>query len=101
MKKLEPKKICTCEDNEPCTCNKKSIEIKEKSLEEKNIVERHTMSDGKFNLGNCLAEIEAINKHNIEKIVALEEAMQFFSEWYNRTQRVDILVPNNKIILSK
>lgn len=78
------------------------MEESNKSLEEKNIVERHTTEAG-FNLANYLFEQEAINKHNIEKIEALEQAMQFFVDWYNRTQRVDILVPEGfdkpKIIL--
>ncbi len=104
-------KICgTCNnDTKLCTCSKeieskdKPLEANEKPLEEKNIVERHTNKDGQFNLGNCLAEQEAINKHLIEKVEALEQAMQFFVDWYNRTQRVDILVPDHikdsKIIL--
>ena len=86
---MEKEKCEKCKDGE-CTCNT----VADKPLEEKNIVERHTMSDGKFNLGNALVEQEHIIKHLLDRIVGLEEAMQFFSEWYNRTQRVDILVPD-------
>ena len=95
---MEKGKCDKCKDGE-CTCNT----VADKPLEEKTIVERHTMSDGRFNLAGCLMEQEAINKDLIIKVAALEEAMQFFSEWYNKTQRVEILVPENfdkpKIIL--
>ena len=101
---MENKEQCPkCEGTE-CTCNK-SIEPKvEKPFEEKNIVERHLAEDGKtLKIVNLLLEQEAINKDLILRVAGLEEAMQFFSEWYNKTQRVDILVPENfdkpKIIL--
>jgi hypothetical protein len=62
------------------------------------IVQRNT-KDGKFNLANALVDID-------NRLKGLEEAMAFFSSWYNETQRVNILVPehlandnNNKLIL--
>lgn len=53
----------------------------------KDIIQKHT-HEGKFNLANALLEFE-------ERINGLEEAMIFFSNWYNKTQTVDILVPDN------
>lgn len=61
---------------------------------EKNIITMFTV-DGKFNYGNALLYLENITKYQKERIEALEEAMQFFSEWYNTTQRVNILVPEH------
>jgi len=66
-----------------------------KPLEEKNIIEKFTNDKGQFKIGSALLYQEAIIKKQEERIAGLEEAMQFFSEWYNRTQRVDILVPEN------
>lgn len=52
----------------------------------KDIIQKHT-HEGKFNLANAIVEIE-------ERMNALEEAMSFFSNWYNKTQRIEILVPD-------
>lgn len=65
-----------------------------KPLEDKNIIEKYTI-DGQFKYGLALLELERINKDQEKRILGLEEAMQFFSEWYNKTQRVDILVPEH------
>lgn len=65
-----------------------------KPLELKNIIERFTI-ESKFNIGSALLYMESENKKLISKVEALEEAMQFFSEWYNKTQRVNIILPNN------
>lgn len=65
-----------------------------KSLEDKNIIERHTR-DGKFNLSSALLEQDT-------KIKALQEAMVFMAKWYdevNSKPKQDILVPETKIIL--
>lgn len=74
-------------------------------MENKNIIERHTTEKG-FNLANALLEQENIIKAQMDKILALEEAIAFFANWYNRTQESNILVPehlakenNNKLIL--
>lgn len=53
----------------------------------KDIVQRHTIN-GKFNLANAMIEIE-------DRLIGLEEAMAFFSNWYNSTQRVNILVSDD------
>lgn len=53
----------------------------------KNIVQRH-IHEGKLNLANALIELDS-------RIAALEEAMSFFSNWYNKTQRTEILIPEN------
>lgn len=66
----------------------------DKSLEEKNIIEKFTI-DGNFKIGSALLELERVNKELRSRIEGLEEAMQFFSEWYNKTQRVNILVPEH------
>lgn len=67
--------------------------MEDKPLEEKNIIEKYT-KDGQVKVGLCLLELEKINKDQELRITALEEAMAFFSKWYNDTQRVDILVPD-------
>lgn len=66
------------------------------STEEKkpNILEMFKRED-KFDIGNALLYLENITKHQAEKIAALEEAMMFFSEWYNKTQRVNIELPDH------
>jgi len=61
----------------------------------KNIIQRHTNDEGKFNLSTALLEQEAMIKSLSERVSACEEALTFFSEWYNKTQRVDILVPEH------
>lgn len=61
----------------------------------KNIIQRHTNDEGKFNFATALLEQEAMIKTLSQRINACEEALMFFSEWYNRTQRVDILVPES------
>jgi hypothetical protein len=65
-----------------------------KYLSEKNIIEKHT-TNGQFKLSLALLELERINKEQEIRIQALEEAMMFFSNWYNTTQRPNILVPDN------
>jgi len=66
-----------------------------KPLEEKTIIEKYTDSEGKFKMGYAILDLDKTNKNQEERIRGLEEAMQFFSEWYNKTQRVDILVPEH------
>jgi hypothetical protein len=61
----------------------------------KNIIQRHTNAEGKFNLSTALLEQEAMIKDMALRLAGCEEALAFFSEWYNRTQRVDILVPEH------
>ena len=51
--------------------------------------------EGKFDIGAALRYLDNINKYQEERIAGLEEAMQFFSEWYNKTQRANILLPDN------
>jgi beta-lactamase class D len=65
-----------------------------KPLDQKNIIERFTV-EGQFKIGSALLYQEQVIKKQEERILGLEEAMQFFSEWYNKTQRVDILVPDS------
>jgi len=77
-----------------------------KPLDQKNIIERFTI-EGQFKIGSALLYQEQIIKKQEERIAALEEAMMFFSNWYNTTQRPNILVPEhlanddkpNKLIL--
>lgn len=64
-----------------------------KPLEEKNIIEKHTV-ENQFRVGSALIDLERRNKELEARIIGLEEAMQFFSEWYNKTQRANILVPD-------
>lgn len=66
-----------------------------KPLEEKNIIEKFTNDKGEFKIGSALLYQEQIIKKQEERILGLEEAMQFFSEWYNKTQRANILVPEH------
>ena len=61
----------------------------------KNIIQRHTNDEGKFNLSTALLEQEAMIKSLSQRLDGCEEALTFFSEWYNKTQRVDILVPEH------
>jgi len=64
-----------------------------KPLEEKNIIEKYTDSEGKYKVGSAMLELE-------RRILGLEEAMQFFSDWYNKTQRSNLILPESqKIIL--
>lgn len=64
-----------------------------KPLEDKNIIEKHTV-ENQFKVGSALLDLERRNKDLKIRVEALEEAMQFFSEWYNKTQRANILVPD-------
>lgn len=59
----------------------------EQQLRVKDIIQKHT-KEGKFNLANALVELET-------RSIALEEAMAFFSAWYNETQKTNILVPEH------
>ncbi len=61
----------------------------------KNIIQRHTNEEGKFNLSSALVEQENMIRDMSIRLAGCEEALTFFSEWYNRTQRVDILVPES------
>lgn len=73
----------------------------------KNIIQRHTNEDNKFNISTALIEQEEMIKSMAERISGLEEAIAFFAKWWNDTQdlnRVSILLPehminNKKIIL--
>jgi len=65
-----------------------------KPLDQKNIIERFTV-EGQLKIGSLLLYQEDIIKKQEIRIQALEEAMQFFSEWYNKTQRPNILVPEH------
>ena len=65
-----------------------------KPLEEKNIIEKHYIN-GQVKIGPAMLELENKIKAQELRIQGLEEAMQFFSEWYNKTQRVDLLVPEH------
>lgn len=77
--------ICEKCKNQDCTCPN------EKPFEQKNILERYTI-DGKYNVAGAFLELEAKNKQLTERVLGLEEAMIFFSDWYNRTQRPNILL---------
>ena len=71
----------------------------DKPLEDKNIVEKHTVEKN-FRLASALVDLERRNKDLQDRVVGLEEAMQFFSEWYNKTQRSNLILPEEtKIIL--
>lgn len=78
-----------------------------KPLEQKNIVEKFTV-EGSFKYGSAMIYLENKIKEQEQRILALEEAMMFFSDWYNKTQRANIILPENvdesgktKIILDK
>lgn len=64
-----------------------------KPLEEKNIVEKHTNPKKEFKIGSALLDLERRNKELQDRVTGLEEAMQFFSEWYNKTQRSNLILP--------
>jgi len=66
----------------------------ESSKEDLNIITMFT-KDGKFDIGSAFRYVENVNKHQEERILALEEAMMFFSKWYNETQRANIILPDN------
>lgn len=71
-----------------------------KPLNEKNIIEKHTNSEGQFKIGSAIMDLEIRNKQLESRVEGLEEAMQFFSEWYNKTQRSNLILPEEqKIIL--
>lgn len=63
--------------------------------EEDNIVQRFTNEEGKFNLAEALITQDTVLKNVCKRMMALEEAMMFFSNWYNKTQEVNILVPEH------
>lgn len=76
-----------------------------KPLGDKNIIEKHTIQK-EFRVGTAFLDLEARNKDLQMRVEGLEEAMQFFSDWYNKTQRANILLPdtmdekgNTKLIL--
>ena len=67
-----------------------------KPLEEKNIVEKFTNAEnGQFKVGSALIYLENKVKEQEQHIQGLEEAMMFFSDWYNKTQRANIIMPDN------
>jgi len=69
-----------------------------KPYEEKNIIERHTTVNGdkqQFNIANALIEIDVRLKLLEDTFQGLDQALGFFTEWYNKHQRVDILVPKD------
>lgn len=52
------------------------------------IVKRYTTPDKRLAIANALVEVE-------DRLLGLEEAMAFFSNWYNKTQRgPEILLPD-------
>ena len=73
--------------------------INDKPLNEKNIIERHTQNKPEggtsFNLASALSELDHKIKSFEQRLQGLEEAMQFLSEWYNTTQRTEILIPKH------
>jgi len=73
----------------------KEQEVREKSFDEKNIVERHMLANGQFNFGTAFLEADARIHDLTNRVNACEEALTFFSEWYNKTQRANILLPDN------
>jgi hypothetical protein len=66
----------------------------EKPFDEKTLVEKFTI-DGNFKLGSALNFLESLHKKQETRLAALEEAMMFFSDWYNKTQRANIIMPEN------
>lgn len=58
------------------------------------IIDNFTV-DGKFNLASALKYLQNVNKYQEERILALEEAVMFFSDWFNKTQRKEIILPDN------
>jgi hypothetical protein len=79
----EPCNIC---NDVPCSCKK---------LEDKNIIEKHTTTDGRFNLASLLLQQDSIITDLKKRVEGLEEAMIFFSDWYNKTQVSNIILPDN------
>ncbi len=75
------------------------MEEKAKTLEEKNIIERHTVINDEgqpvVKVFPALLETDRNIKALTERVAACEEALTFFSEWYNKTQRSNILLPDN------
>lgn len=72
-----------------------------KPYEQKNIIERHTTVNGdkqQFNIASALVEIDVRLKLLEDTFLGLDEALGFFTEWYNTHKRVDILVPTSNIM---
>lgn len=74
-------------------------------MEDKTIIERHTIEDGKFNLANALLELEntvKINKIIIgeleQRVRKVEDGMEFFVDWFEKNQKDSIIIPTKKEI---
>ena len=88
-------KLCDCGKQDKVEVETETVIVNDKPLEEKSLVERHMMANGQFNLGGYLGEQEKINKDLILRVAALEEAMMFFSNWYNKKYASNIIVPEH------
>lgn len=71
---------------------------KEKTLEEKNLLEKHTI-DGKFNLGSALLDLEARIKVLYEVTHNQHVALEFLTAWYEQNAQNKIQVNKPKIEL--
>lgn len=72
----------------------------DKPFEQKNILERHTYTDGKFNLAAALCELEIRFKNVEERLQGAEQALEFFVSYYKQKEGINILIPehlNNEI----
>ncbi len=70
----------------------------EKSLEEKTVLERHTL-DGKFNLGLALVDMDNKIKTLTEMVKNQHEALEFLAKWYEENAQNAIQIPKQTITL--
>lgn len=76
------------------------MENENKEVKVKSLFERHITEDKKFNWQSFVAEVEAMIETDRMKIRNLEEAMQFFIEWYEKEEakKPKLILPDNDIV---
>lgn len=58
-----------------------------KTLEEKNLIERHTLPDGRVNVGTALLELEAKIKVLYEITHNQNVALEFLTAWFEQNAK--------------
>ena len=75
-------------------------EVEEKPLEEKTIIEKHTIED-KFHLGPALLDIDNKIKQLYEITYEQHKALEFLTAWFEQNGKNNIQVEKPKIELLK
>lgn len=79
---------------------KEKVEVNQKTLEEKTILERHTLN-GQFNLGTALLDIDNKLKVLYEVTHNQSVALEFLNAWFEQNAKTVIQMDKPKIELLK